>query len=109
MAIPRSSEPANLLAASAHGRGGVVPVLAPGGVAEVDDEIAVVRGHAVGERDSPDGLPVDDVLPLASGEEDEAGFLARVGHGEVEAERALRLGGAPVEDGGPEFRADVGL
>ena len=47
-----SSEPADLLSASADGRG-VLLVLPPGGVAEVNDEVAVVRGHAVAEPDRP--------------------------------------------------------
>ena len=62
-------QPTNLLPIFAYGGVGIVPIISPGRVTKMDDEITVVRGHTIAETDLANGLPVSNGLPLTFGKE----------------------------------------
>jgi hypothetical protein len=55
----------------AYGGAGIVSIISPGRVTKMDDEIAVVGGHAIVEIDLANGLPVGNGLSLTFGEQNE--------------------------------------
>ena len=55
----------------AYGGAGIVSIISPGRVTKMDDEIAVVGGHAIVEIDLANGLPVGSGLSLTFGEQNE--------------------------------------
>jgi hypothetical protein len=57
----------NLLPMFAYGGALIVPVISPGRVTKMDDEVTVVRGHPIAKADLTNGLPVSNGLSLASG------------------------------------------
>src|SRR6516165_5538455 len=72
---------------------GVVLVVTPRRMMEMDDEIAVVRNDRPVEGDGSDAAPIPEGAPLA---EERAVRLPIIGDLDVEGERALRPGVAAV-------------
>src|SRR5580693_80813 len=96
----RSGEPGRRpsapLALADPGRGrGVVAVAAPGGMIEMDHEVAVVRGDGGVERQLAEVAPVPEGAPLESRR---AVSLALVGDLDVEGERPAGRRISAVED-----------
>jgi hypothetical protein len=60
-------KPPNLLPIFAYCGAGIVPIISPGRVTKMDDEITVVRGHTIAETDVANGLPVGNGLSLTLG------------------------------------------
>jgi hypothetical protein len=58
-------KPPDLLPVYTDGGAGIVPIISPGRVMKMDDEIAVVRDYPIAETDLADGLPVSNGLSLA--------------------------------------------
>ena len=66
----------------------------------MEDEIAVVGGHTIGERDLANALPVGTGVSLPLGEESKAGFFPALRYGYLKAESPLRLEIPLVKDMG---------
>src|SRR5262249_9151247 len=79
----------------ARGGRGVVLVVTPRRMMEMDDEIAVVRNDRPVEGDGSDAAPIPQRAPLT---EERAVRLPVIGDLDVEGERALRPGVAAVVD-----------
>ena len=58
-------KPPDLLPLYAYGCVGIVPIISPGRMMKMDDEITVVRDNPIAETDLAYGLPVGNRLPLA--------------------------------------------
>ena len=58
-------KPPHLLPVYTDGGAGIVPIISPGRVMKMDDEITVVRDYAIAETDLADRLPVSNGLSLA--------------------------------------------
>src|SRR6516165_12563217 len=84
---------AHLSFVDARGGCGVVLVVTPRRMMEMDDEIAVVRNDRPVEGDGSDAAPIPEGAPLA---EERAVRLPIIGDLDVEGERALRPGVAAV-------------
>src|SRR5262244_1394339 len=83
---------------------GVVLVVTPRRMMEMDDEIAIVRNDRLVEGDGSDAAPVAEGAPLA---EERAVRLPVIRDLDVEGERALRPGVAAVVDLRHDLGADV--
>src|SRR5262249_25394084 len=79
----------------AHYARRIVAVVAPGGMAEVDDEIAVVRSHGVIEDYSSDAPPIFESAPFKGWQASRRSF---VGHFDIESKGTLGLWIALVEN-----------
>jgi hypothetical protein len=73
----------------------------------MEDEITVVGGHAIGERDLANSLPVGNGASLPLGEESKAGFFPGLRDGYIKAEGPLRLGIPLIKDMGEDFMAHI--
>src|SRR5262245_18376493 len=89
--MPRLSS--HLAFVDARGGCGVVLIVTPRRMMEMDDEIAVVRNDGPVESDRSDAAPVAEGAPLA---EERAVRLPIIGDLVVEGERALRPGVSAV-------------
>ena len=69
--LTRDSKPPDFFPMFAYGGAGIVSIISPGGVTKMDDEIAVVGGHAIVEIDLANALPVSNSLSLTFGEKNE--------------------------------------
>ena len=107
--ITRALKPPDLPPILADGGAGVVPIVSPGWVTKMEDEITVVRGHPIAETDLANGLPVSNGLPLTVGKENEARSFAPIRYGYVKVECAFGLGVTFVEDMGQDFMANIFL
>src|SRR5262249_37204847 len=93
---PRSpAMSAHLAFVDARGGCGVVLVVTPRRMMEMDDEIAIVWNGRLVEGDGSDAAPIAEGAPLA---EERAVRLPVIGNLDVERERALRPGVAAVVD-----------
>src|SRR6266487_1876494 len=86
---------AHLSSVDARGGCGIVLVVAPRWMTEMDDEIAIIRNNRLVEGDDSDAAPIPEGAPLA---EWRAVRLPVIGNVDVESERALRSDVAPVVD-----------
>src|SRR5215813_1176399 len=86
---------AHLAFVDPRGGCGVVLVVTPRRMMEMDDEIAIVRNDRLVEGDGSDAAPIAEGAPLA---EERAVRLPVIGNLDVERERALRPGVAAVVD-----------
>src|SRR3984893_8787232 len=103
----RPSSPAmsaHLLFVDARGGCGVVLVVTPRRMVEVDNEIAIVRNDRPVEGDGSDVAPIPEGALLA---EERAVRLPVIGDLDVEGERALRPGVAAVVDLRHDLVAEV--
>jgi hypothetical protein len=66
------SKPPNFLPVFANGGAGIVPVISPGRMTKMDDEIAVVRRHTIAETDFANGLPVSNGSSLTLGKKNKS-------------------------------------
>ena len=82
----------------ARGGCGVVLVVTPRRMMEVDNEVAIVRNDRPVEGDGSDAAPIPEGAPLA---ERRAVRLPVIGKLDVERERAFRPGVAAVVDSAP--------
>src|SRR5215468_8973393 len=93
---PRSpAMSAHLAFVDPRGGCGVVLVVTPRRMVEMDDEIAIVRNDRLVEGDGSDAAPIAEGAPLA---EERAVRLPVIGNLDVERERAPRPGVAAVVD-----------
>src|SRR3984893_3906035 len=83
---------------------GVVLVVTPRRMMEMDDEIAVVRHDRPVEGDGSDAAPIPEGTPLA---EERAVRLTVIGDLDIERERALRPGVAAIVDLRHDLVAEV--
>jgi hypothetical protein len=101
------SKPPDFFPLLAYGGAGVVSILAPGRVPKMDDEITVVGGHTIVERDLANSLPVSNGVSLPLGEESKARFFPCLRDGYVKAEGPLRLGIPLIKEMGQDFMAHI--
>src|SRR5262249_61883950 len=62
--LTHDSKPPDFFPISAYGGAEIVSIISPAGVMKMDDEIAVVGGHAIVEIDLANGLQVSNGLSL---------------------------------------------